>query len=272
MFEVLIVLSLIFLTIGCRSFEFTILRKFGAICIIIATFMGGYFMGGNSFLIGLLAAISWFFIPCIDILLRIRKLRLPLEKKMKNRFPPNREIFPQLREFTDNVEVEGFEHVQDSGWEWGGVDQFIRFFYDKKARLQATINFNSQSHVAVAYMSVCTRTTDGKTWMTWNYPFSYSMKLSPDCTVNSVSDIESFSELIETHNKFLASKGVLDKDLEDSDPESLDKITEKEMRDQVDHNLNTGLLKLSGNGTFSYSWRGLLYLWFQSIKDMIKLS
>ena len=43
--------------------------------------MGGYFMGGNSFLIGLLAAISWFFIPCIDILLRIRKLRLPLEKK-----------------------------------------------------------------------------------------------------------------------------------------------------------------------------------------------
>ena len=272
MYEFLICLSLFCLAIGCRSFEFSIIRKFGALCIIATTFMGGYFMSGNSLLIGSIAGSVWFFIPCIDILLRIRKLRLPLEKKMKNRFPPNRGIFPQLGEFTNNVEVEGFEHVRDSGWEWGGVDQFIRFFYDKKARLQATINFNSQSHVAVAYMSVCTRTTDGKTLMTWNYPFSYSMKLTPECTVNSVSNVESFSELIKIHNKFLASKGILENDLEDSDPESLDKITEKEMRDQVDHNLDKGLLRLSGSGTFSYSWKGLFYLWFQSIKDMIRLS
>jgi hypothetical protein len=82
---------------------------------------------------------------------------------------------------------------------------------------------------------------------------------------------ESFSELIKIHNKFLASKGILENDLEYSDPESLDKITEKEMRDQVDHNLDKGLLRLSGSGTFSYSWKGLFYLWFQSIKDMIRL-
>ncbi len=44
------------------------------------------------------------------------------------------------------------------------------------------------------------------------------------------------------------------------------------MRDQVDHNLDRGLIKLSGNGTFRYSWRGLCYLWMQSVKDMVRLS
>jgi len=47
---------------------------------------------------------------------------------------------------------------------------------------------------------------------------------------------------------------------------------EREMRDQVDHNLDRGLIKLSGNGTFRYSWRGLCYLWMQSVKDMVRLS
>ncbi|MCH2024370.1 MAG: hypothetical protein MK172_01395 [Verrucomicrobiales bacterium] len=191
---------------------------------------------------------------------------------MQNRFPPNRDIFPQLREFTNEVEVAGFEHIQDSGWEWGGVDQFVRFFYDPKSRAQATINLNSQSHLAFNYMSVCSRTANGKTLITWNYPFSYAMKLTPECVVNCVRGIESFNEMIKIHQDFLQSKGIIDSDLKETDPEELGKLTEKEMRNQVDHNLDRGLLKLSGNGTFCYSWKGLFFLWYQSIKDMIRLS
>ena len=121
-------------------------------------------------------------------------------------------------------------------------------------------------------MSVSSRTTDGKTLVTWNYPFSYAMKLTPDCVVNCVRGIGSFNEMIEVHHKFLQSKGINEWDLQETDPDELDELTEKEMRDQVDHNLDRGLLKLSGNGTFCYSWKGLFFLWYQSIKDMIRLS
>ena len=108
--------------------------------------------------------------------------------------------------------------------------------------------------------------------MTWNYPFSEAMKLTPDCIVNYVRGIGSFDELIEVHRKFLDSKGIINSNLQETDPDELGKLTEKEMRNQVDHNLDRGLLKLSGSGTFCYSWKGLFFLWYQSIKDMIRLS
>ena len=98
------------------------------------------------------------------------------------------------------------------------------------------------------------------------------MKLTPDCVVNCVRGIGSFDELIEVHRKFLDSKGIIKSNLQGTDPDELGKLTEKEMRNQVDHNLDRGLLKLSGNGTFCYSWKGLFFLWYQSIKDMIRLS
>ena len=42
------------------------------------------------------------------------------------------------------------------------------------------------------------------------------------------------------------------------------------MRDQVDHNLDKGFLKLTGNGTFSYSYKGLFMSGSQAVKDMIR--
>ncbi len=45
-----------------------------------------------------------------------------------------------------------------------------------------------------------------------------------------------------------------------------------ELRLQIDHNLDQGLIRLSGNGTVKYSWRGLVFLWCQFLKDMVRLS
>lgn len=270
MFEFLLFVSTVIFGIGCRSFQTKFIHKIGTLSFITSTFLAGYFMGNYQVLSGLFFASSWLFLPLIGIFLTSRKLRLPLEKKLKNRFPPNRDLFPQLPEFTLKIEDEGFEHVQDSGWEWMDRDQFIRFFYNDKSKLQATINFNRLSDFGIAYISLCSRTNDGKTLMTWNYPYRSSMQLQPDCIINPVRDISSFSELIKIHNKFLTNKGILDKDLIETDPEILDKLAEKDMRDQVDHNLDKGFLKLTGNGTFSYSYKGLFYVWLQAVKDMIR--
>lgn len=270
MFETLIIASVLLIGIGCRSFQIKSVHKLGSLCFVFATFLVGYFLGNRNILLGIIFTSGWFLLPLISIFVTSRNLRLPLEKKLRNRFPPNRDVFPQLPEFTSKVENEGFEHIQDSGWEWEDRDQFIRFFYDDGSKLQATINFNRLSDFGIAYITLCTRTNDGKTLTTWNNPYRLPMQLQPDCMINVVKDTNSFSELIEMHKKFLRNKGISDSDLKETDTDNLDKLAEKDMRDQIDHNLDKGFLKLTGNGTFSYSYKGLFYVWFQSTKDIIR--
>ena len=55
------------------------------------------------------------------------------------------------------------------------------------------------------------------------------------------------------------------------DPEEIENSIEVEMRRQVDHNLAAGLIELTSDGHFRYSMRGLLFLWGQFVKDMVRL-
>ncbi len=271
MFELLLVIGILFFAFACRSFNLPMIRKGGVIAIGSATFLAGYFLGDSNIIWGCVAISCWFILPWLDLLTRIRSLRLPLDKKMRHHYPPP-DTSTMLREFTNAVEEAGFEYAQDSGWEWDGVEQFTRFFYDAKSKAQATINFNLQSHVAFAYMSVSSRTSDGKTWTTWNYPFSYPMKITPDIEIKRAPATHSFSEMLNSHRAFLTHRGIANDHLLQDHPDDLKEIAEREMRDQIDHNLDSGLIRLSGNGTFRYSWRGLFFLWLQALKDIVRLS
>jgi hypothetical protein len=42
------------------------------------------------------------------------------------------------------------------------------------------------------------------------------------------------------------------------------------MRRQVEHNLACGIIRLTGDGHFRYSKRGLIFLWGQYLKDMVR--
>jgi hypothetical protein len=43
------------------------------------------------------------------------------------------------------------------------------------------------------------------------------------------------------------------------------------MRSQVEENLASGIIRLTGDGYFQYSKRGLFFLWGQFLKDMARL-
>jgi hypothetical protein len=271
-FEILIIAAVLVFAQACRSFTRVAIRRVGSLAFVGVTFLAGYFASGGSLVWGGIAACFWILLPWIDLLTRIRPLRMPLDKKLNDRVPPNPDTFPHLRSFTAAVKEQGFVHIDDYGWDWDGIEQFVRFMYHKETRIQATINLSRQPHCAYAYMSVSSRTDDGKTWTTWNYPFSQSMKKSPDIEINRVRDARSFAHMVASHRYFLARNGVFDYDLREDDPEQLGALMERDMRSEINHNLDRGLLKLSGNGTFRYSWRGLICLWFQSLRDMVKLS
>lgn len=256
---------------ACRTFLNPVVRKMGALAILAATYMAAYFLF-KSHVAGVGAVLAWFFLPWIQLLTRVRSMRLPLEKKLRHKSPPNRDRFPLLEQFTNEIEQEGFEYVDDVGWEWEGMQQFFRILYNEDERVQATICMNEQDSIAFAYVAITSRDEKGESWRTWNYPFSYTMKMAPDLHVNRVENATTFTQLLHCHEDYLRERGLETDNLVVDEPASIHNLMEGEVRKQIEHNLNTGLITLSDRGTFRYSWRGLFYLWTQFIKDMVKLS
>ncbi len=280
--EVLIIAAVVVGSIGLRTFGHPLLRKLGAVGVLVASYLLAYFLTG-SHLAGLAAAALWFFLPLLEIFTRIRKLRMPLQKRLEHRSPPSSYDFPQLHEFTADVEREGFEYVDDLGWEWDGVDQFFRTFYHPEERTQAAICLNRQQHVTFAYVSLTSRTVDGRIYRTWNFPFSYTMKIAPEVRTNRAANAHSFFHLLEEHRSYLYMLAVESGDLVEIDLDAdeaaengralIEAQMEEDTRRQIEHNLASGLIaKSSDDTTFRYSWRGLFFLWGQFVKDMVKLS
>jgi len=270
--EFLLVAGVVVFAIACRTFRSSIIRKTGALAILGATFLTGYFLGGGSIVVGVCASMLWFFLPWVDILTRIRNMRLPLDKPLRHRYPPSRDDFPHLVGFTNEVEEEGFDRTGDAGWEWDDMSQFVRTFYHAETKSQAGVYYNEQRHIAFTYIGLSTRTSDGQVYTSWNYPFANTMRMAPNIHFNQVADVHSFAELIDAHQFYLARMKVNPDDVQEIDPEEIQPLMEKEIRQQIDHNLDQGLIRLSGNGTFRYSWRGMVFLWYQFLKDMVKLS
>ncbi len=58
------------------------------------------------------------------------------------------------------------------------------------------------------------------------------------------------------------------------DPLDEDRIQaeiENDLREQIKHNLDKGVLKPASDGEVKYSWRGMVYLWCQFLLDLVRL-
>ena len=97
LFGLFLTLGVAVLSIALRSYQTSFSQKAGALGILTASFLAVYFIT-NSLLLGVVAALSWLFLPWLEILTRIRALRLPKEKALRPKSPPSAEVFPTLDE------------------------------------------------------------------------------------------------------------------------------------------------------------------------------
>ncbi len=259
------------LAYALRTFAHPLFRKTGALLILLASYLAGLFLF-HSHLAGLAGVLFWFLFPWVELLTRIRRLRLPIHKKLRHVPPPSSHRFPALLELTDEVEAEGYEHVDDTGWSWEGMNQFYRLFYHPASRTEAAVCLTEQGDLSLAYLTLTTRDGDGIAWRTWNYPFSETMAIAPGLRLNPVPTADSFAELLDAHELFLLSHGLEPDALPGVIPEEIPGIMEEEIREQIAHNFSRGLIAPTDNNTFRYSWRGLLFLWTRFVKDMVRLS
>lgn len=268
--NLLLVLGVAALSLGFRTFRHPLLQKLGALGVLATSFLAGWFSTG-FWQVGAFCAGSWLLLPWLEILTRIRKLTLPLEKNLRHRHPPNNDAFPALVELSEEVEGESFEHVEDAGWDWQGYQQFFRLYYKTSERAQAAICLIDQEQISFYYLSLSSRAKDGKIWTTWNYPFSYSLKLVPNWRVNRLRGDQTFLQLYEEHRDFLRRNGVIVDDLEALEPERIQEEIQKDLRAQIAHNLAVGVLKQDREGGVRYSWRGMFFIWTQFLRDLVRL-
>jgi len=271
MSKTLLVVGILVMAVAMRSCRHFASRKTGALLFLAASFFGLFFITGQLWG-GLLGVALWFFLPWIELLTRIRRLRLPLNNRLRFRVPPSDSFFPNAPEAVNAMDDEGFEHAADSGWEWSGMKQFFRIFWNPEEKAIATVCLCEQEDVAFAFISITSKDSSGRVWRTTNFPFSPTLKCSPEISWNHVPcERNCFHEILRDHHHFLAKRHVSSDELRIPDPDQAEHDIEDEMRRQIDHNLDRGIIRLTGDGHFRYSFRGLLFLWRQFVKDMVRL-
>jgi len=239
--------------------------------MLIASGLCFYFLT-NSIWWGIGAAAAWFFLPWVELLTRIRKMRMPLDNKLQQKFSTNTSVFPNADKHTFTLEKAGFEHIRDCGWNLGGMEQLYQLYWNAETRSVVSICLCEQSNVTFTYLTITSRDICNGVWRTTNFPFSPTLKPTPTVHWNQISCVhECVFKLIEQHCNFLKKQGFIDDDLSIPDPDHLEEEIEHEMSRQIQHNLKQGIIKLTGDGHFRYTFRGLFYLWRQFVRDMVRL-
>jgi hypothetical protein len=120
-------------------------------------------------------------------------------------------------------------------------------------------------------LRISSRAKSGTIWTTWNYPLSYGLKLTPQFRINRERPDQSFWQLYQSHRQFLRRNNVDVGEIDALDEERIQAEIEKDLRDQIAHNIAKGVLKQTAAGDVKYSWRGMLYLWCQFLLDLVRL-
>lgn len=269
--EVLTILACLIIGVALRSCRTLSLRKLGALTFLIASFLILFFLFDSIFA-GLIGVTLWFLLPWFDLLTRIRHMKLPLKNRLKSNKAPSEEHFPNASRLISEIEAAEFDHVEDSGWDWVGMRQYFRFFWHPEAKAVAAVCLCEHENIAFAFVTVSSTSADGRTIHTTNYPFSPTLKHTPSAHWDHLPcEKNQFRAVFRDHIEHLKRLTLKECDLMTPDPEAIITKVENEMEQQIAHNLECGLIELTGDGHFRYSMKGIFFLWIQAVKDMIRL-
>jgi hypothetical protein len=267
----LLIAGVFVLSMALRSTGVLLARKLGVVGYLATSFLIGWFVS-DWWPMGFVFASFWLVWPWYELITRVKKIAMPVENPLRHKAPPHTEYFPALGDLSDEMEQEGFEHVEDLGRDWDEARQFYRVYQKPDERTQAVICLVEQEQFAFYYLRILSRGNDGAVWTTWNYPFSLNLQLAPEWRMNRESGEKSFMELMQSHRDFLARHAVLSENLVALRPEELQEQLQCEQSRQIAHNVTAGILRKDADGAIRYTWRGLWFIWVQLLRDFVRLS
>lgn len=265
----LLIGGVLLLSMALRTTGSQLLGRIGVLGYLASSFLAGWLLTG-WWPMGLVFLSFWLVWPWYELITRVRKIVMPEENALRHKAPPHRELFPALPSLTEEIESEGFEHVEDLGREWDEAHQFFRTFHKADERVQAVICLVEQDTFAFYYLRLVSRAADGTIWTTWNYPFALNLKLSPEWRINRESSNRTFPQLLESHRQFLARHNVFTDELAEPDPARIAGQFHAEQTAQIAHNVTAGILAKGKDGAIRYTWRGLVFIWLQFLRDFVR--
>lgn len=268
--KALILMGLSIMAIAFRSCRLAALKKLGALTIVVVTFLIGWFFTDTIYC-GLSLAGMWLFLPWIELLTRVRKARLPIDNRLQHFKAPTLEFFPHASQSAHDLEEHEFEMIGSSGWDWEDMkQQFITYWHPDECAI-ATICLCHRADVAFSFLSITSQAQDGRVYRSTNFPLSPTLKAPAHLHYHRVPcSYKRFGEVMAEHRKLLEKNSVTHDCLRMPDPDEFIEQTEKEMQVQLETNRQLGLIRYNSDQTFTYTPKGLLYLWMQFLKDMIR--
>jgi hypothetical protein len=267
--ELCVVAAVGFFSVALRSFQNQVFFRIGTLGFIATSFLAGWLLGG-SIVLGAVFASTWIFLPWLEILTRIRRVRLPLHRQLEKCPPLPSSKFPDFSPLSDEMEALGFEYVDDVDWNHDNTRHFYRLFHNPEKRVSSSICLLEQDRFAFFYVTFTSRSADGRIFMTWNYPFSYGMHLLPQTVINTEYEQLSVEELSLSHFDFLCKQS--DMELLPMQAANLRADMERELRTQLEHNIARGILVRDKDEMIRYSVRGMFFLWGQFLREFVKFS
>ena len=258
--SILLVLGIAVLGMAFRTFDQPVAQRLSVLCVLVVSFLIGYLPSG-SWVAGLAIASLWIF----------RTLRMPVERELEHKSPPGRDLFPNLDDLTEEIEQVGFELITDLGCDWDAQRQFLRLFHRSSDQTQVAVCLIDQGGVAFYYISLMTRSLDGQVFTTWNYPFAYALKFSPQTHIQRVRPTVSFHAMCGAHRTLLARNEVAADKILKLDPKQIQALLQEDLTAQITHNVRAGLLAPVDEQKVRYTWRGMFYIWFRFLWDFVRL-
>src|SRR5205823_13086729 len=95
LFGLFLTLGVAVLSVALRSYQTSLAQKLGALGILIASFLAGYFITGNAGW-GVAGGGTRLFLPGVENLSRIVTLRFLKEKRLRSKTAPSHSLFTSL--------------------------------------------------------------------------------------------------------------------------------------------------------------------------------
>ncbi len=272
--NLLLVAGVFVLGMALRACPTVLLQRAGTLTILGGSYLGGWKLT-HSHVVSAICASSWLVLPWLEILTQIRKISLPIQRKLRRK--TGAVSTPEMESLDTQITDAGFEHMEDCGWEEGAESHFYRVYYHPAQRTQAALCLVAQNGFSFWYLSLCSRGSDGGTWTTSNYPFPSSLKIQPQCKLQLVRNPPGdfprlFPALLNRHSEFLRLCKVQTAQLSEVAPDQVQALLQSDLETQIRHNLESGLLRDAGDGEVRYSWRGLFFIWVQTLREFVRPS
>jgi len=269
-----LIAGVVVLGFAMRSFDHRVLYRLGVVCFGAAIFLFGWLVIGHV-VWGVGLAVAFFGVPFVGIVVETATLRLAARRKIAACAPPVPLDFPNLDDLTNEIEAEGFEYCADIGSQDDEDEEsedslFWRIFLNSDATTQASICLVDRSGLSFFYVTITSYMDEKRVFLTSNYPFPDTLKFEPFMLIQRMTGTLSVSEQLSANRKFLSKHNV--EKLMRINGSAAGERTENEFADYINYNVTIGLLRPVANGQVRYTFKGVLFLCRQFIRDFFCLN